>query len=349
MLRGLPEHLPNDPHRLWAGLDGFVVRPGIVDLHGDGFERHLAPRRGVMKDLAEGLSALDAELAAHGITTAVLAQFWSWEGGIRSPDFARRLLSALEAARPWLRTDLRVQLRVEISLVADFEDIVSLVKTHKIPMVVFNDHLPRAALDAGKRPPRLTGQALKSRRSPEAHLALLRALNQVETASAVAALAGKLAGLGVRLGSHDDRTTEGRAQYRALGADLCEFPETEEAALAAQEGGDTIILGAPNVVRGGTHDRGISALDQIAAGRCDVLVSDYHYPALRQAALKLGPQAWPMISQTPAKALGLTDRGRLDRGQRSDLVVLNSAGRVAGTMVAGRWSYMTSELIGALA
>ena len=59
-------------------LSGYLVLPGIVDVHGDGFERHLAPRRGAMKQMAEGLIAVEAELAANGITTATLAQFVSW-------------------------------------------------------------------------------------------------------------------------------------------------------------------------------------------------------------------------------------------------------------------------------
>ena len=352
MLHGLPPILPADPQRLWQGLDGYTVRPGLVDLHGDGFERHLAPRRGVMKDLGDGLAALDAELAANGITTAVLAQFWSWEGGIRSPDFARRLLLALDAARADLATDMRVQLRVEISLVSDFDEIASLVAQHAIPMVVFNDHLPRAALNAGKRPPRLTGQALKSGRSPEAHLALLHRLNAVDHKAELARFAASLTSDGVVLGSHDDSSAQTRARYRALGAHVSEFPETEDAVQAARAGGDVIVLGAPNVVRGGSHDKGISAQAQIAAGRCDVLVSDYHYPALRQAALNVqatDTDAWHLVSRNPASVLGLTDRGTLQAGQRSDLVVLDRAGRPAGTMVAGQWSYLSGPLISRLA
>ena len=351
MLTGLPETLPDAPHQLWAGLEAFSVHPGLVDLHGDGFERHLAPRRGVMKDLAEGLFALDAELAANGITTAVLAQFWSWEGGIRGPAFARRLLHAVDEMRAQLRTDVHVQLRVEVSMVHDFEEIAQLVAHHNVPMVVFNDHLPRAALEAGKRPPRLTGQALKSGRAPEAHLAMLERLHGVDVTAPLDVFAANLRDLGVLLGSHDDRTAQDRAAYRALGATLAEFPETQEAAIAAKAGGDVVVMGAPNVVRGGSHDRGTSARTQIAAGRCDVLVSDYHYPALRQAAQMLeaeGVEAWPMVSTHPARALGLTDRGRLVPGQRADLTVLDAAGRVAGTMVGGRWSYLSGPLVEAL-
>ncbi len=355
MLSGLPSILPETPSALWADLEGFSVRPGIIDLHGDGFERHLAPRRGVLKDLKDGLFALDAELAANGITTAYLAQFWSWEGGIRRPPFATRMVEALAEIRPKLRTEMRVQLRVETHLIDEFQDVLALVAAHDIPYVVYNDHLPHKALAAGKRPPRLTGQALKSRRSPEAHLALLQELHARGplVPAALSDLSDQLSKRGVALGSHDDRTEQDRAIFRAMGAGVAEFPETAEAAVAARAGGDTILMGAPNVVRGNSHDRGVNAREMIAQGLCDVLVSDYHYPALRAGALWLEQNgtndAWDMVSTNAAKALGLTDRGALRGGLRSDLCVLDGEGRVQGTMVAGRWSYLAGPLVECLA
>ena len=85
---GVVQH---DPTGRRIDLTGYLVLPGIVDLHGDGFERHIAPRRGAMKQMNEGILAVEAELAANGITTAVLAQFYSWEGGVRGPEFAAQV------------------------------------------------------------------------------------------------------------------------------------------------------------------------------------------------------------------------------------------------------------------
>jgi alpha-D-ribose 1-methylphosphonate 5-triphosphate diphosphatase len=331
-------------------LTGFTILPGIVDAHGDGFERHLAPRRGAMKDIGEGLIAAEAELAANGITTAVLAQFYSWEGGMRGPDFARFVMEGLARIRDDVVTDLRPQLRFETPMVDDYAAVAAFVAEHEINYVVFNDHLPHAALEAGKRPPRLTGQALRIGRNPEKHLEAMQTLHtgMHRVPGALAQLAADLAKAGVLMGSHDDRGAGARDGWRALGVPIAEFPETIEAAEAARAGGDAIIMGAPNVVRGGSHNGNASAPDMVAMGLVDALASDYHYPSLRRAAFLLADAglhdlagAWHLVSKGPARVLGLEDRGELVAGQRADLVVIESARRrVVATIVGGRISYL---------
>lgn len=335
-------------------LSGFLVLPGIVDAHGDGFERHLAPRRGAMKDLDTGLLATEAELAANGITTAVLAQFYSWEGGMRGPDFAARVFTAMGKLRGLVETDLRAQLRFETPMLEDYDAIEALVATHDIGYVVFNDHLPHDALEKGRRPPRLTGQALRIGRNPERHLEFMQALHarRAEVPDAVAALCGRLRDRGVRLGSHDDRSAADRQGWRAIGVTIAEFPETPEAAEAARSGGDAVIMGAPNVVRGGSHNGNVSAVEMVIMGQVDALASDYHYPSLRRAAFLLADGgicdlavAWGLISSGPARMLGLEDRGCLQPGKRADLVVLDAATRrVSATVAGGRVSYMSGEV-----
>lgn len=336
-----------DPVGRHVDLSGYRILPGIVDMHGDGFERHLAPRRGAMKDLSQGLASAEAELAANGITTATLAQFWSWEGGMRGRDFALRFLDALQGYQG-VGTDLRVQLRFEYSMMADYADFEQAVVDHAVPYVVFNDHLPHKALAKGKKPPRLTGQALKGGRSPEAHLALMQGLHDAmpQAEEAVAGLAARLAAKGVILGSHDDNTIEGRALWQSRGVTISEFPETREAAEAATDGA---VLGAPNVVRGGSHSGNVSAADLIRAGLGDALASDYHYPAPRQAALMLAEEiglqrAWALVSSGPAELLGLQDRGELSVGKRADLVVLDDRDRIGATVAGGRITYLSGAV-----
>ncbi|MFD2854410.1 alpha-D-ribose 1-methylphosphonate 5-triphosphate diphosphatase [Seohaeicola zhoushanensis] len=335
-------------------LDGYLVLPGIIDLHGDGFERHLAPRRGAMTDMAEGIVATEAELAANGITTGVLAQFLSWEGGLRGGAHAAGVFAAIRDTRGSLATTLIPQLRFETHMLEEYATLPERLAEWGVNFVVFNDHLPHDRLAEGRRPPSLTGQALKAGRSPEAHLALLQELHArgPEVPAALDALCARLLAQGVRIGSHDDHTAEDRAQWAARGAAIAEFPETETAARAAKADGGGVVLGSPNVVRGGSHKGNASAGALVAMGLCDALASDYHYPSPRRAALALAREmgleaAWALVSSGPARLLGLADRGELAPGKRVDIVILEAAtGRVAGTLAGGRFSYLGGALAG---
>ena len=133
---GVISDQPDESDRVLA-INGLWVLPGIVDLHGDGFERHLAPRRGMVSDLQRGLAAVEADLVQNGITTAWLAQFWSWEGGMRSPDFAQRVAVAMAARRPDCRIDMRLQLRFETHMTEDGAAVRDLVAAKGIDYVVF--------------------------------------------------------------------------------------------------------------------------------------------------------------------------------------------------------------------
>ncbi len=140
-------------------LTGYTILPGIVDMHGDGFERHVAPRRGAMKDLGEGLRSAEVEMAANGITTGVLAQFISWEGGLRGPDFADQVFTALRETE--MITQVIPQARFETHMLDLYDGLPARLAGWSVPYVVFNDHLPHDRLAAGKLPPRLAGQALQ--------------------------------------------------------------------------------------------------------------------------------------------------------------------------------------------
>ena len=335
-------------------LSGYDILPGIVDVHGDGFERHMAPRRGALREAENGVVACAAELASHGITTAVMAQFFSWEGGIRSPDFAEHVFDCVSNVRKTVPVDLRFQLRLETHLLDDFDRAERAIDRFGIGYVVFNDHLPHARLAEGRKPPRLVGQALKAGRNPDAHFAFLMDLHArtAEVPDSVAALSERLVRKGVVLGSHDDRSASDRVFWSERGATVSEFPETVDAASAAREAGAHIVMGAPNIVRGASHAGNIAAVDLVSAGLCDALASDYHYPSPLRAAFRLAElqicafeEAWRMVSRGPARLLGLSDRGDLEPGQRADLIVLDPATRrIALTIAGGQVAYMSGAV-----
>ena len=344
----------DDTVRRRVNLSGYKVWPGIIDVHGDGFERHMAPRRGALREAERGIVACASELAANGVTTAVLAQFFSWEGGIRSPDFAEHVFQSVTEAQGAVPIDLRLQLRLETHLIDDFGRAKDAVDRFGIGYVVFNDHLPHERLAEGRKPPRLTGQALKAGRDPDAHFAFLKDLHArgSEVPEAVAALAHDLRKRGVVLGSHDDTTSGDVDLWSERGASVSEFPETHEAAKAARARGAHIVLGAPNVVRGASHAGNISASDLISEDLCDAIASDYHYPSPLRATLRLAElgicdltKAWRLVSSGPAALLGLTDRGALTPGQRADVVVLDpNSNRIVATLAEGQFAFLSGPV-----
>lgn len=150
--------------------------------------------------------------------------------------------------------------------------------------------------------------------------------------------------------SHDDSQVETRNYYRAQGARVAEFPMHERVFMAARDAGDLIVLGAPNAMRGGSHLGSPGAADMIARGLCDILASDYFYPAMLGAIVRLHadrvaplPALWQLVSHTPARAMGMADRGRIATGLRADLVLLDwPEGHTPAplrTWVSGRGGY----------
>ncbi|MFN0115119.1 MAG: alpha-D-ribose 1-methylphosphonate 5-triphosphate diphosphatase [Paracoccaceae bacterium] len=337
-------------------LTGYYVLPGIVDLHGDGFERHISPRPSAPFPIATGLAGYDREAASCGVTTAYLAQGWSWEGGHRGPDAAEALFAALDAFRPQALTDLRIQIRAETHLVSEGARLIDTVRRHAIGYVVFNDHLGEAVEMRRSTPGDFASWAHKIGRRPEELWAAIGAATAraPDVPRHLCRLAEAFDGMGVEYGSHDDPDGDTRERYRMIGARIAEFPITHQAASAAKAMDSPVVMGAPNVVRGKSQAGNIAATDLIAAGNCDALVSDYHLPALALAAwalVDLGicdlAKAWAMISAAPAAILRLTDRGRIEPGRRADLVIVNQTTRaVEATIAGGRLAYLAGNAAG---
>lgn len=332
-------------------LSGYLIMPGIIDLHGDAFERHIAPRPSAPFAISTGLAGTDREAAANGVTTAWLAQSWSWEGGHRGPDYAERVMAELDTYRPRALTDLRIQIRCETHTVETGLRLLDAVRRHKIDYVVFNNHLPEAVDLARDKPEALFHWAKQAGRTVEEHMARVKAASACgkDVPRHLCRLADAFDALGVLYGSHDDPDGETREHYSMIGARIAEFPTARRAAAAAKAMGDPVLMGAPNVVRGGSQSGNIAASDLIRQDLCDALVSDYYYPSLAAAAWRLVdegiaslPKAWAMISSKPAEILRLPDRGRLDYGKRADLTVINADTRmIEMTIAGGRLTYLS--------
>lgn len=344
---------PADSATHEVDLSGYWLLPGIVDLHGDGFERHIRPRPSAPFDKRHALQAADAELASNGVTTAWFAQSWSWEGGARAPDEAVALLEARRQIAHRLGSDIRIQLRFETHMPDDHAALMATVRSYHLDYIVFNNHLPEALEMADTKPARFATWAAQNGHEPDALLAIVRAAKQADPdiPAFLTGLAADLRAHGVTLGSHDDPDTATRAFYRGIGAQVCEFPTSIDAAQAARAAGDPVLMGAPNIVRGGSQSGNIAAMELVEDGLCDALISDYYIPAMAQAAWTIADaralsfaHAWEMISTRPAAIMGLNDRGRLTPGARADLVVMNpNTRRIEATIANGQITYSSAQ------
>ncbi len=334
--------------------DGLLLAPGLVDIHGDAFERQVQPRPGVdfRHDLA--LIDTDAQLLANGITTAFHGVTLSWEPGLRSETAFRALVAAWTALAGRLGADHRIHLRLETYAMDHWPSAEAAIAAGAVHLLAFNDHTAEIARRASD-PARASRYADRAKVTGPEVLALAKAMlaraDEVEPFVARAADLARAAGLA--MASHDDASPESRARWRALGCTICEFPMNEATGLAAREAGEHVVMGCPNVVRGGSHLGWHSAEAMVRAGAADVLASDYFYPAMRHAAFALAargacalPEAWAIVSANPAAAVGLKDRGRIAAGARADLVLLDDAvpsgPEVVGTLVGGRIAWLSA-------
>ena len=327
-----------------------LVLPGIVDIHGDAFERQLQPRPGVDFPPDVALADTQTQLLANGITTAFHGVTLSWEPGLRSADAWTALLAALRAGT-WT-CDMRVHLRWEAYNLDALNTALADIEAGHVHLVAFNDHTPSilkkiADPVAGAKYSDRAGMTLADFRALADRIAA-RTEAVVEGRARIAAAARQA---GLPLASHDDATVPDRTAFRELGARICEFPMAEEVGEAARAAGDWVVMGSPNVVRGRSHIGWASAARLTEAGICNVLSSDYYYPAMLRAALILArrgvlalQQAWSLISTNPARAAGLSDRGTISAGKRGDITIIDiDVPQVVATLAAGRIGFLTQS------
>jgi len=332
---------------------GLLVLPGIVDLHGDAFERQMMPRPDVDFPIDVALVDSDRQAIANGITTVFHATTWSWEPGLRSGANARLLLKATESLRPRLAADTRIHLRHETYNLDAEGEIGQWLSEGRIDLFAFNDHMDATVADLAK-PQKRNRMVERTGLSSTAFDELVQRViaRADDVPASITRLAEMARTANVKMLSHDDDSPEMRKSFRAQGVAIAEFPVNESTAREAAAAGDHIVFGAPNVVRGGSHTGWTRASDMIEKGLCSVLASDYYYPAQLLAAFRLAvdgvlplAQAWRLISAAPAQAAGLADRGTLAAGRRADIVLVDDEiplrPRIVAVIAAGRLVHLT--------
>jgi len=312
---------------------GDYLLPGLIELHTDNLEKHLAPRPGVRWNIEAAFVIHDAQVAACGITTV----FDSLRIGARSDvDMHSRTLQtqctqalADLSAHQLLRAEHFLHLRCEIAAPDVLEVFESLHAHPLLRLASVMDHTP------GQRQWQDQSQWRRFQerhgKLTDAHFAdVLAELTEGQARYADQhrrEIVARCIALGIPVASHDDTVVEHVEQAAAEGIVVAEFPTTQAAAQAAHEHGIATIMGAPNIVRGGSHSGNVSALELAKSGLLDILSSDYVPSSLLTAAFelvdKLGwtlPRAMATVSAEPARVVGLHDRGVVAPGLRADFV-----------------------------
>lgn len=320
------------PSRLGEDFEGDYIIPGLIELHTDHLESHYSPRPGVRWMKTAAIQAHDAQVAASGITTVFdcLRMGSDEDGGFELGEM-RDMADALESAGRdrRLKAEHLIHLRCEVSSADVLDHFEGFENDPQVRLVSLMDHAP------GQRQFQTLEQYSlyyqKKRGLTDDAFREFCARRQESSARYAKpnrdAIVGACAERNITIASHDDATLDHVNEAIAYGVRLAEFPTSIEAARASHEAGLSVLMGAPNIVRGKSHSGNISARDLANQGLLDVLSSDYVPLSLIHAPFVLAddedglplPQAIAMVTSTPARTVGLNDRGRIAPGLRADL------------------------------
>lgn len=330
---------------------GDLVMPGLIELHTDNLERHIEPRPRVDWPHHAAIIAHDAELASVGITTVFDAlRVGSVVSNAKANygEYARALADEILDLRDRgvLRISHFLHLRAEVCSETLVEEMAKFGPEDRIGIVSLMDHTPgeRQFRDLSKLRDYVCGKHGLSDEGFRDHVASQRALRDRLGALHEATAVSEARRYGATLASHDDTTAPQVAVSAGHGAHFAEFPTTTDAARACHVHGIKVMMGAPNLIRGGSHSGNVAARDLAEAELLDILSSDYVPSSLLSAALMLG-DLWgdlargiATVTAAPAEATGLADRGHLLPGGRGDVIRVTrvgGAGAVRGVWVQG--------------
>lgn len=318
-----------------VNAEGAWLMPGFVELHTDNLDKFFTPRPKVDWPAHSAMSSHDALMVASGITTVLdaVAVGDVRDGGHRLENLKKMIDAVIDSQQAGLnRAEHRLHLRCELPHSSTLPLFEELMLRPGVSLVSLMDHSPGQRQFATPQKYREYYQGKYQLNDEQmAEFQATQIANSLRWAQPNRlAIAAHCRQLGIALASHDDATTAHVAESKALGSVIAEFPTTEEAARASHAEGLQVLMGAPNIVRGGSHSGNVAAKQLASLGLLDILSSDYYPASLLDSVFRIAEddnnafslsQAVALVTRNPAKALGLEDRGVIAEGKRADLVL----------------------------
>ncbi len=319
------------------GAGGYLL-PGLVELHTDNLDKFFTPRPKVDWPAHSAMSSHDALMVASGITTVLDAIGVGdvRDGGHRLDNLSKMINAITHSQRLGLnRAEHRLHLRCELPHDGTLSLFEQLMHTPGLSLVSLMDHSPgqRQYTSLTKYREYYQGKYQLNDSEMDEFEAQQISLAQRWSQPNRAAISARCRELGIALASHDDATAEHVDESQAIGSVIAEFPTTAIAARRSREKGLQILMGAPNIVRGGSHSGNVAAYQLAQEGLLDILSSDYYPASLLDATFRLAqdetngydlPAAVALVTANPAASLQLNDRGVISEGKRADLVLAHT-------------------------
>jgi alpha-D-ribose 1-methylphosphonate 5-triphosphate diphosphatase len=320
-------------------MEGDVLMPGVIDLHTDNLEKHFFPRPNIGWDPVSAAVTHDGCCLSVGVTTVFdslsIGSFNS--AASRNHGNLIRLADGLAHANNngLLKADHKVHWRCETPADDLPHELEGFARHPMTALFSLMDHTPGQRqyrnLEKylnGWRTDGMTESAIDHRM---ADIRDRQARNAERHRRLVADVA---AAHGAPLASHDDEDAAHIDVAADLGATVAEFPVTLEAAQQARARGMVIVMGGPNLIRGGSYSGNVPASELAHAGLLDAFASDYVPRSLIECAFALTrpefdwslARAVATVTSGPARAAQLADRGVLAPGRRADLLRVRVTG-----------------------
>jgi len=342
-----------------VSASGMYVLPGLVDIHCDAIEKEVQPRPNTLFPLELALYEMEKKLAACGITTMYHSLSLGVGLSLRGDDLMMRMVELIcryREQRAMIRH--RIHLRYEVTHFAGLPLAEQMIRAGQVDYLSLMNHAPGQG--QYKRPGSFEAYVMKNqgvtRQEVDQIVAELQKQQQKIDWDRIDSLTSLARELGISVASHDDDSPGMVDDGRRFGVSVSEFPITLETATYATEKGLDVCVGSPNIVRGGSHDHNLRAMDAVHANAASIVCSDYVPSTLLPAVFTMindgiePHDAVNRASLNPARALGISeDTGSLEPGKKADLLLVQSVDGypvVRKTMVNGCWVYQSAYFFG---